>query len=261
MTQAPPEPTGTGTRVLEVAVAARAAQLAIRAQLLRDVMRLWPLLDPKRLDETWPGWLRAMMTLVRGYHGQSSAAASAAYRQARRNAVGEVTPSGLLRLAPPPAEEWMARAFGYSGPGMLNRDTVRPNTALSTTLGTASRIVLDGGRTTTLDAIKGDPEAVGWFRITDGDPCAFCALLASRGVVPKSTLYRSADSFDASNGRFTGPGLAKVHNDCGCSMAPAFSRRQELPEVNRQAAEVYANRGDGNALVAFRAAWAARDKG
>lgn len=240
-------------------MAARTAQLAIRAQLLRDVTRLWPLLDPKRLDETWPGWVRAMMTLVRNYHGQSAAAAARAYLRSREHATLSPAPQSLIKLAPPPSEDWMARAFGYSGPGLLERDTVRPNTALSTTLGTAARITLDGGRTTTLDTVKADPVAYGWFRITDGDPCAFCALLASRGVVPKSTLYLSEHSFDASNARFEGPGLAKVHNDCGCSMAPAFSRSQVLPDVNQRAAEVYANRGPGNALTAFRAAWATRD--
>lgn len=255
MTQAPPESHPART-TLEVATAARVAQLAVRAQLLRDVARLWPLLDAKRLDATFPGWLSAMSMLVRSYRGQSSQVASRAYRASREIATQSPAPRSLIKLAPDPSPEWLARAFGYSGPGMLQRDTVRPNTALSTTMGTASRIVLDGGRETTIETVKADPVAIGFYRVTDGAPCAFCALLASRGVVPKSTLYRSEDSFDASNARFTGPGMAKVHNDCGCSMAASFSRDQELPAINRKAAEVYANRGDGNTLVAFRKAWA-----
>lgn len=255
MTQAPPE-THAGRTTLEVAATARMAQLAVRARLLRDVTALWPMLDGKRLNETFPGWMRAMSLLVRNYHGQSAQVASAAYREARAQATQSPAPRSLIKLAPTPDEEWLARAFGYSGPGMLERDTARPNTALSTTLGTASRIALDGGRTTTIETVKADPVALGFYRVTDGAPCAFCALLASRGVVPKSTLYLSEHSFDASNARFTGLGVAKVHNDCGCSMAPVFSRDQELPDVNRKAAEVYANRGDGDALKAFRKAWA-----
>ncbi len=255
MTSAPPE-THAGRTTLEVAAAARVTQLAIRAQLLRDVTQLWPMLDRKRLDETWPGWLRAMSLLVRNYHGQSAQAAAAAYRAARERATLSPAPRSLIHLAPPPPQEWLDKAFGYSGPGMFQRDIARPNTALSTTLGTASRIALDGGRTTTIETLKADPVALGFYRVTDGAPCAFCALLASRGVVPKSTLYLSEHSFDASNARFEGPGVAKVHNFCGCSMAPVFSRDQELPDVNQKAAEVYANRGDGDALNAFRKAWA-----
>ena len=258
MTQAPPE-THAGRTTLEVAVTARTMQLAIRARLLRDVTALWPALDKDRLGETFPGWVRAMSLLVRNYHGQSAAAASAAYREARAQATMSPAPRSLVKLAPAPSDEWMRQAFGFSGPGMLNKDTARPNTALSTTLGTASRIALDGGRMTTIETVKADPVAIGFYRVTDGAPCAFCALLASRGVVEKSTLYVSEHSFDASNAKFTGPGMAKVHNDCGCSMAPAFSRDQELPEVNRKAAEVYLNRGDhpNGALAAFRKAWAA----
>jgi hypothetical protein len=130
---------------------------------------------------------------------------------------------------------------------MLSKDTARPGTALSTTLGTASRIALDGGRTTTLDTVKADPVAVGWYRVTDGNPCAFCALLASRGVVYKADTV----NFQA-------------HNDCGCTSAPAFSRSQKLPDLNRTADRIYteATKGvpTGGQLAAFRKAWDARQQ-
>lgn len=244
--------TTKGGSALTLAASARTIQLAIRARLLQDVARLWPLLDPKRLDETFPGWMRAMTILTRDYRSQSSAAASAAYRAARQQATQSPAPRSLVRLAPDADEEWLSRAYGFSGPGMLRRDTARPNTALSTTMGTASRIVLDAGQTTTLDTLLEDPVALGWYRVTDSAPCAFCAMLAGRGVEYKPY---GEHSFDASNARFEGEGIAKVHNDCGCTMAPAFSRDQELPETSRRAAEVYRNRGDGDALVAFRKAW------
>lgn len=245
---------------LEIAVAARAVQLAIRARLLRDVTQLWPALDPKRVDETFPGWIRAMSLLVRSYHGQSAAAAASSYRAAREQATHSPAPRSLIHLAPTPSPEWLDKAFGFSGPGMLNRDTAKPGTALSTTLGTSARIALDGGRTTTADTIAADPVALGWFRVTDDDPCAFCALLASRPVLKgKGSLYTSKDSFAASNAKFEGSGEFKVHNGCGCSLAPLFSADQELPKANQEAAEVYQNRGDGPALKAFRKAWESRN--
>jgi hypothetical protein len=222
------------------AAAARSVQLAIRARLLRDVLRLWPALDGARLAETWPGWIRGMSLLVRSYHSQSSTAAAVAYRATRQHATSAPMPSGLLKLAPEPAPEWLDKAFRFSGPGMLSRDSVKPGTALSTTLGTASRIVLTGARDTTIEAVKADPEAVGWYRLTDSRPCAFCALLASRGAVYKS---EQTAGFEA-------------HNDCGCTPAPAFSRGVVLPEISRTALEVYKRRGDGDPMAAFRKEWA-----
>lgn len=227
------------------ASAARGVQLAVRAALLRDVIRLWPALNPKRLDETFPGWLSAMIALTTSYHGQSAQAAAAYYRAARAAAIQSPTPRSLIRLAPAPGDEWMGKAFGFSGPGMLSRDTVRPNTALTTTLGTASRIALDGGRTTILDTTEHDPVAVGWYRVTDGHPCSFCALLASRPVIGgRGSAYRTEKtaSFQA-------------HNHCGCTAAPMFDHDQPLPAINQQAAQVYRQRGKGNAVTAFRAAW------
>lgn len=242
MTQAPPE-RHPGRSALEVAAAGRTVQLAIRARLLRDVTRLWPTLDRNRLDETFPGWLQGMKLLVRNYHGQSSQAAASTYRAAREQATLSPAPRSLVKLAPQPAEEWLDKAFGFSGPGQMQRDVTKPNTALSTTLGTSSRIVLDGGRTTTLETVKADPVAVGYYRVTDGDPCAFCALLASRGVVYKEDTV----GFEA-------------HNDCGCYGMAAFSRDISLPPISREAAEVYKNRGEGDALAEFRKAWNNRHK-
>jgi len=226
---------------LTVATAARAAQLVIRARMMRDAAKLWPVLDPKRLDQTFPSWLRAMMALIGNYHGQSSQAAGAFYRAARAEATQSPAPGSLIRIAPAPAEQWMSRALGYAGPGMLERDTARPGTALTTTLGTSSRIVLDGGRSTVLATVKADPVAVGYFRVTDGDPCAFCALLAGRGIVYKA---------DTAN--------FQSHNDCGCYGAPAFDRDQELPAISQEADRIYQRGGDGPALQVFRKNWDAR---
>jgi hypothetical protein len=249
VTQAPPE-SHVGRTALEVAAAGRVAQLATRAQLLRDVTRLWPILDRKRLDETWPGWLRAMSLLVRNYHGQSAQAAASAYRAAREQATHSPAPRSLIRLAPEPSQDWLDKAFGYSGPGQLHRDVARPNTALTTTLGTASRVALDGGRTTIIGTTLEDPVALGWYRVTDGNPCAFCALLASRVALKgRGSLYHSEETAGF-----------KAHDHCACVAAPLFSHDQELPDISQEAADVYANRGDGPALKAFRKAWESRSR-
>jgi hypothetical protein len=231
---------------LTLAATARTAQNAISAAAMRDAAMLWQLLDKKRLNETFPGWLRAMILLVRNYHQQSSTAAGIVYRTMRAQATQSPAPESLLRIAAQPSDEWLSRAFGFSGPGMLNKDTAQPNTALSTTLGTTARIVNDGSRTTTINTVHTDPVAVGWYRLTDGQPCAWCALMASRGVVYKSERTASFEG----------------HNSCGCVAAPAFTRDQEIPEINQLALHVYTESTHGlsnkDRLPAFRKAWDAR---
>lgn len=238
--------------------AARTAQVAISAAAMRDAVKLWPLLDPRRLTQTWPGWLQAMILLTKTYHAQSSLAAGRSYRLARAEATRSPAPSSLIKLAAPPSDEWMTRAYGFAGPGTLSKDTAQPNTALSTVLGTTSRIVMDGGRTTVFDTVEDDPVAVGWYLQTDGRPCYWCAMIASRGVVYKE------HSLDASNARFEGDGTAKLHNHCHCCLAPAFSVDHELPDISQEAQDVYydATRGlkgprnQENVAPLFRAAWA-----
>lgn len=223
---------------IAVAAAARGVQLAIRAQALRDAMRVWPLLERARLGETFGTWLQVMAAIVNTYRGQSATAAGRFYGAARAHALDSPTPDALIHLAPQAEWSLLRNALGFSGPGMMTRDVAKPNTALSTTLGTTARLVLDAGRQTVADTARADKAAVGWYRVTDGHPCSFCALLASRGVVYK----KDTSAF-------------KSHNDCGCSGAPAFSRDQPLPELSDRAAQVYRERGSGDALKAFRAAW------
>lgn len=256
-TQQAPAPDVTAGQVatyaLEAAVAAKAVQMAIRAALMRDVIKLWPALDKARLSETFPGWLRAMSLLITNYRGQSSFAAGRFYRQARAEALGSPAPASLIKLAGDPDPQWLARALGFAGPGMLSKDTAQPNTALATTLGTASRITLDGARSTVAETVKKDRAAVGWWFKTDGDPCHWCAMIASRGIVYKE------HSLDRSNAKFIGDGTAKVHNKCGCGLAPAFSRSQPLDEINHIAEDVYVESTKHvhytEAVATFREGW------
>ena len=60
-----------------------------------------------------------------------------------------------------------------------------------------------------------DALAVGWRRVSDGHPCAFCAMLASRGFV-----YHTAETAGSMN---------RYHNDCRCEIVPGFD--DELREV------------------------------
>lgn len=240
MTTASLETTGTP---LEQAAQSRTIQLALASALTKDVARVWPNLDPKNLDGTFQAWFEQMVSLINRYRGMSSLAAGIYYRDTREHQTGLTTPANLIKTAGDAPAGWLQKGLGYSGPGLLNNPGAQPGTALSTTQGTAARMVADAGRTTVLDTTAADPKAVGWYRVTDGHPCGFCALLASRGVA-----YKAEDTADF-----------KSHNDCGCTAAPAFTRSQELPAISGAADAIYrehvAHLPNGQRLAAFRKAW------
>jgi len=241
MTEAPVVDT-TGAPLAQ-ASQSRTIQLALASALTRDVAQVWPQLDPKNLDSTFQRWLQTMTTLINRYRGMSALAAGIYYRDTREHALQVPTPVNLIKIAGDAPAEWLQKGLGYSGPGLLNDPNTAPGTALSTTQGTASRMVTDAARSTVIDTIAADPKAVGWYRVTDGHPCGFCALLASRGVA-----YKSEQTADF-----------KTHNDCGCTAAAAFTRDQELPAISGAADAIYrehvAHLPNGQRLAAFRKAW------
>lgn len=88
--------------------------------------------------------------------------------------------------------------------------------------GATRRHAMNGGRDVVDSSIRRDARVQFWYRETDGDPCYWCAMLGSR-------VNYKADSFDASDIRFSGPGNAKVHDDCACNLRPGYTTGNVLP--------------------------------
>lgn len=119
----------------------------------------------------------------------------------------------------------------------------------------ATKLVADGGRRVIENEVRHGKGPIGYARVPDADPCAFCAMLASRGVyyagheAQGAQLYRS-DSFKESNDRFVGDGQFKVHDGCCCTLEPVYMRggKIELPgngnQLAREWAEVAAGQPD-----------------
>ena len=100
--------------------------------------------------------------------------------------------------------------------------------------------------------MQNDRGAIGWVRVTDGNPCAFCAMLASRGV---TWGPYAANSFKAANEKFSGKvfedavdgdprliggrGQAKVHDHCACALVPVFSRNDPLLDQGKKYRELW----------------------
>lgn len=108
--------------------------------------------------------------------------------------------------------------------------------------GAATRQVLNGGREALLTLVQADETALGWARVTDGDPCYFCAMLASRGPVYKS----------AATAGF------KAHDHCACSAEAVFSRSADWPGDARDYQRLWYSATKGysgkDAINAFRRA-------
>lgn len=90
--------------------------------------------------------------------------------------------------------------------------------ALTESSGAASRHVLNGGRRALLVMADADPAALKWARVTDNDPCAFCAMLASRGFAYDT---RASAAFEP-------------HDGCACTVEPMFDRAAAWPGRARE---------------------------
>lgn len=132
-----------------------------------------------------------------------------------------------------------------------------------------TKIVADGGRAVIENDVRTGGKGrgpIGYARVADADPCAFCAMLASRGVyylgeelTGKSagfSLY-SRDSFTQANARFIGDGQFKVHDGCECTLEPVYydgTGPVKLPGDGNRLAEQWAQIASGREKDAF-ATW------
>lgn len=175
-------------------------------------------------------WITEVLPLLIRARGAQRPSARAFYQALR---VLETGDRALFDVppAPPTVPEQIAKSLSFVGLRQVeSRDVAAVQQAIK---GSVIRHTLNGGREQVAIAQQADPRAVGYYRETDGDPCFFCAMLASRGIVYKE------DSFDESDPRFEGEGTAKVHDDCACHNRPTFTRDIVLPEANMRAFETW----------------------
>lgn len=209
--------TDEGRRLTE---AHKFAQMGVGARAEMDARMLWGRLDIDDLDGSTPYWLAETVVAVNRRTVESQKTAATYLREFRTAELGS---PGVATLAFPVGT---AAALKFAGPvrikrlilaGMKSADAY--GAALTKFAGMARRQAMMGGRLTVAATAGRDRKAVGWRRVTDGNPCAFCAMLASRGPV-----YRDAAAAD---------GLM-YHAHCGCSAEPAYSHAWEpTPDEER----------------------------
>jgi hypothetical protein len=207
-------------------VAHHRAQAQIRAQALRDYVKLWPAWTPGD-DHSFSALVAGAVTVVGSYHRMSGAAAVGYYGRFRaaEGIRGVATP----KIAPvPPTEQITASLYvtgkvGYRDAKRRGQtdEGARRNTLVRTS-GAIARHVLAGGRDSLLASVHADEQALGWARVTDGDPCYFCLTLAARGPVYKS---EQTAGFEA-------------HDHCDCTAEP-FYRGSAWPGRAREYQQIY----------------------
>lgn len=186
----------------------RLAQAQITLGVAQDVASAWELLDFGRLDATFPRYAERLAATTQARRSVSSALGLAYFSRARE-AAGVA--GSFDRIAAPRIEpERLLTSLSVTGPGSVKRALANGAgaaeavaSAQSATMGAVRRHVLDGGRESVLRTMQADEKAGGYQRVSDGSPCAFCAMLVSRGAVYKrdTAYFRS-------------------HDRCGCTAKP-----------------------------------------
>ena len=246
--------TTDGARLTE---AHRQAQVGVRASTARDLLSLWPAFNIDDIAGSWPAIEAGLVPVVQRGHAASSEL-SARYYERFRTVEGVDGPWDPLRAPTPDRDDIVPnlRAAGprKAGYGVAAGRSDVAGAVLTSIEGELAYQVLSGGRDTLVENVMEDRTALGWQRVTDGDPCPFCAMLASRGVIQKQ-LYRSERS-----------AAFEAHPHCGCTAEPVWSmetqpvgRAEEFQQMwndaQREAAasDKGLNRGtDNDALNAFR---------
>ena len=234
----------------------RRTQALLAAQMARQVLRVWrDLMNPAKVDATWPAVRAALMPIVQHAREQSAALAGAAYMEARRSAGvpdGGFDPEGPLQLA----IDRLEASLDVTGPVEFKRAIAAGKTpqqamdaAAVRMVGSTQFLALEGGRSVMNQSVAADERATGWSRVTDDDPCAWCAMLASRGPV-----YKSAQT--AGDPRQGGD---RYHDHCACQAWPAFTLDEPFIGIAEKLYDDWLRetRGHGgrHAVNAFRRWW------
>ncbi|WSK24095.1 hypothetical protein OG730_34980 [Streptomyces sp. NBC_01298] len=224
---------------------------------------------PSRLEASVPEWIEAVRALVEQY-GSASASLAADYYEAERVAA-LVTGRFTVPLVGPPPEEQVGNSLRWATKDIWERDPDDPATteaqrqplevrlvqAEKKSEAVAQKLVTDQGRGTVREAVHQDRAAVGYARAAALGACAFCKLMATRGLTYKSAGSAGRDV----NSKFTGDAsVVKFHDNCHCQIVPVFKgQRFELSDHAREWERLYRDYAapyPGDQLNRFRQALA-----
>ncbi|OZV74777.1 hypothetical protein CA850_29815 [Micromonospora echinospora] len=187
------------------------------------------LLNPANLTKSFPAYAAAAGKIIADARVKAAEQGGAFYLAHRKasgvtGAMPEIAwapqlPAGQLAtslLVTGPVAVKKAFTMGASVPQALAAAEVKA-------AGAAYRHTANGGRGTIKGTAYRDAKAIGWARVSDGRPCDFCAMLASRGAVYESaTTAGLTDDGD------------RYHDNCGCFVVPVYTRSDPIPGLGPQ---------------------------
>lgn len=190
----------------------RLAQARLGAQTVQAMRAIWPLLLPDDIDGTVERWLTAARLIVGGQRTTSARLAANYLTTFKTLELGTGSTTVPLILAEALPVEAVTTSLMVTGPVSLRSALTKgvlaakaAEVAQARSSASAMRHVLNGGRETTVASVRADAQSKGWRRVTSGDPCSFCSMLAGRGAV------YGADSV-----------TFHAHDACGCSAEPVY---------------------------------------
>lgn len=204
----------------------RRRQLAVRAQVVREVAAAWELFDWRSLVTSLPALVALVDRVVEEGRAASTQAALEYLARFRRveGARGRLPDVPAPAPVEPRLLEATVRATALASvlrlvkldtaaPDGLAPDVVRRHldAGLVRLAGATSRLALDAGRDTVVEGVRRDPAARGWVRVTGGRACEWCLTAAATG--PRH-----------------GPGFGS-HDHCSCTAEPLFGAYVERPQV------------------------------
>lgn len=181
-------------------------QVALRAVAYSDTSLAWRLLDPERLDATFPKFATAILGIIETRRATSGELARQYLALRRRGIPGAPPEVFVPRLDRAAAVESLRIVSVISIKSAMTRGVALPQAtrnALVRTMGVVDRFVGDSGRELIRASIEADPAAQGWVRVTLGT-CSYCAEQAA------------GDHMQAGDADFP------RHDHCGCQPEPVY---------------------------------------
>ena len=180
----------------------------LRLATIREYRRLWPLLDPTRLDATFPGYAAAVARLVSAQRATAGTLARS-YLSATRSDAGVETPAPVAET-PPIEAQLFATSLAVTSVVSIKKAMTRGDPinqaatkAFVASAGVITKLVENASRDTVRAAVDADPAAEGWTRVYGGG-CDWCADLADGTVLPGSVEMAA-------------------HDHCACTAQPVYT--------------------------------------
>ena len=275
--------TSSGRAYLDVVEQYRQAMAALSRAAVAAILSLWAEVDKDAMTwRRWPGepaeyWVVPAYEVIEIFRSYAHQTTLNYLSRIRELEIGSQLPDDVVPELEKLPEVQLTKSLSFVGRGVeqevMKRQGIPAATPRSEVpqvvlreaadrsqaliVGKTTRFVQEAARSTVVNVVKRDKRAVAWMRVTDADPCYFCAMLASRGAVYDTE--RVATFINGIRGD-------QYHDHCNCIAVPIYSHDAPMPDETLEYAQMWKTSTKGYsgraARNAFRSAFeqAKRDR-